>query len=75
MQIGSRAYAANHHMLKSKIIKRSVTVQIYKTPIRPVVTWAFTKSGENLSSEGKYCGGSMGRSKRGIFGELEIMKN
>jgi hypothetical protein len=44
---------ANHHMLKSKIIKRSVKMQIYKMPIRPVVTygsetWTHTKSDENL---------------------------
>jgi hypothetical protein len=40
-------------MLKSKIIKRSVNMQTYKTPIRPVVryvseTWTRTKSDENL---------------------------
>ena len=43
----------NHHMLKSKIIKRSAEMQIYKTLIRPVVTygyetWNLTKSDENL---------------------------
>jgi len=53
IQVGKRAYAANHHMLKSKIIKRSVEMQIYKTLIRPVVmygseTWTLTKSDENL---------------------------
>ena len=50
---GNTAYAANHHMLKSKMIKRSVTMQIYKMLIRPVVTygseaWTLTKSDENL---------------------------
>jgi hypothetical protein len=40
-------------MLKSKIIKKSVRLQIYKTLIRPVVTyrsetWNLTKSDENL---------------------------
>jgi len=40
-------------MLKSKIIKRSAKMQIYKTLIRPVVTygsetWTLTKSYENL---------------------------
>jgi hypothetical protein len=40
-------------MVKSKIIKRSVIMQIYKTLIRPVVTygsenWTLTKSDENL---------------------------
>ena len=28
IQVGNRAYAANHHMLKSKIIKRSAKMQI-----------------------------------------------
>ena len=28
-QVGNRAYAGNHHMLKSKIIKRSAKMQIY----------------------------------------------
>ena len=46
-------YAANHHMLKSKIIKRSAKMQIYKTLTRPVVTYGsktctLTKSDENL---------------------------
>jgi hypothetical protein len=54
IQVGNRAHAANNHMLKSKIIKRSVKMQIYKTLIRPVVTygseiWTVTKSDENLS--------------------------
>jgi hypothetical protein len=40
-------------MLKSKITKRSVKMQIYQTVIRPVVTygsetWALTKSDENF---------------------------
>ena len=50
---GDRAYAANHHTLKSKIIKRSAKTQIYKMLIRPVViygseTWTLTKSDGNL---------------------------
>jgi hypothetical protein len=60
-QAGNKAYAANYHMLKSKIIKRSVEMQIYKTVIRPVATygsetWTLTKSDENLLRifEGKY---------------------
>jgi hypothetical protein len=53
IQAGNRAYAANHHMLKSKIIRRAVKMQIYKMLIRPVVTfgsetWTLTKSDENL---------------------------
>jgi len=51
--LGKRAYAANHHMLKSKIIKRSAKMEIYKMLIRPVVTygsetWTLTKSDESL---------------------------
>jgi hypothetical protein len=53
IQVGNRAYAANYRMLKSEIIKRSVKMHIYKTLIRPVVTygsetWTLTKSDENL---------------------------
>jgi sorting nexin-29 len=53
IQTGNRAYAANHRMLKSKIIKTYVKMQVYKTLIRPVVTygsetWTLTKSDENL---------------------------
>jgi len=49
IQVGNRVHAANHHMLNSKIIKRSVKMQIYKTLIRPVVTygsetWTLTKA-------------------------------
>ena len=52
-QEGNRAYAAKHHMLKSKIIKRSAKIQIYKMLIRPAVTygsetWTLTQSDENL---------------------------
>jgi hypothetical protein len=48
----NKAYAANYHMLKSKITKRSVKVQIYKTVIRSVTTygsatWTLTKLDEN----------------------------
>ena len=39
IQKGNRAHAANRHMLKSKIIKRSAKMQIYKTLMRPVVTY------------------------------------
>jgi len=52
-QVGKRTYAVNQHMLKSKIIKKSAKMQIYKTPIRQVViygseTWTLTKSDVNL---------------------------
>jgi len=39
IQVGNRAYAANHHMLKSKIIKRSAKMQIYKTLITSSNIW------------------------------------
>jgi len=50
---GKRVYAANHQMLTSKIINRSAKMQIFKTLIRPAVTygsetWTLTKSDENL---------------------------
>jgi hypothetical protein len=53
MQTGNKAFAANYHMLKSKIIKRSVKMQIYQTVIRPVTTYGsetltLKKSDENL---------------------------
>jgi hypothetical protein len=53
IQAGNRVYAANYHMLQSKIIKRPVKMQIHKTLIRPDVTygsetWTLTKSDENL---------------------------
>ena len=35
MQTGNRAYIANYYMLKSKIIKRAVKMQIYRTLLRP----------------------------------------
>ena len=49
IQAGNRAYAANYYMLKSKIIKRAVKMQIYRTLIKPVATygaetWNLTKS-------------------------------
>ena len=53
MQAGNREYVANYCMLKSKIIRRAVKIQIYRTLIRPVATygaetWTLTKSDENL---------------------------
>jgi hypothetical protein len=53
IQVGNRAYAANHHMLKSKIINRSVKIHIYNRLLRPALTyesetWTLTKSDENL---------------------------
>ena len=69
-------------LIFEKFKKRSAKVQIYKTLIRPVVTygyetWTLTKSDENLLRifERKIQRRSMGRSKRGISGELNIMKN
>jgi hypothetical protein len=53
IQVGNKAYATNHHMPKSKIIQRTVKMQIYKTLIRQVVMygseiWTLTTSDENL---------------------------
>ena len=53
IQAETRAYAANYYMLKSKIIKRAVKMQIYRSLIRSVATygaetWTLTKSDENL---------------------------
>jgi hypothetical protein len=53
IQVGNKAYAANRHVLNSKVIKRSVKMQIHKTLIRPVVTCGsetrtLTKSDKNL---------------------------
>jgi hypothetical protein len=53
IQAGNRTYAANHHIPNSKIVRRAVKMQIYKTLVRPVLmygseTWTLTKSDENL---------------------------
>jgi hypothetical protein len=52
-KVGSENAICKIERSKSKTIKRSVKMQIYKTLIRPVVTygsenWTFTKSDENL---------------------------
>jgi len=52
IQTGNKAYYANLQMLKSKIISRRLKLQIYKTLIRPVVTygaetWTLTATEEN----------------------------
>jgi hypothetical protein len=52
IQAGKKAYVTNYDTLKSKIIKRSVKMQIYNTVIRPVTTygsetWTLKKSDEN----------------------------
>ena len=39
IQTGNKAYYANLQMLKSKIISRRSILQIYKSLIRPVVTY------------------------------------
>ena len=53
IQARNRAYGANYRMLKSKIIRSAVKIQIYRTLIRPVATygaetWTLTKSYKNL---------------------------
>ena len=52
-QTGNKAYYANLQMLKSKIISRRSKLQIYKTLMRPVVTygaetWTLTAVEENV---------------------------
>jgi hypothetical protein len=52
IQTGNKAHYANLQMLKSKIISRRSKLQIYKTLIRPVVTygaetWTLTAAEEN----------------------------
>jgi hypothetical protein len=39
IQAGNKAYYANLQMLKSKSISRRSKLQIYKTLIRPIVTY------------------------------------
>ena len=82
IQVRNRAYAANHHMLKRKIIKRSAKTQIYKMLVRPAVTygsetWTLTKSDENLLRifEREIPRKIYGLIRGGISGVLEIMKN
>jgi hypothetical protein len=39
IQAGNGAHFANFRILKSKIISRAVKLKVYKTLIRPVVTY------------------------------------
>jgi hypothetical protein len=53
IQAGNKAYYANLQMLKSKSISRRSKLQIYKTLIRPTVTygaetWTLTLTEENV---------------------------
>jgi hypothetical protein len=49
---GNKAYYANAKLMKSKFLKRNTKMKIYKTKIRPVVTyssetWTLTAKDEN----------------------------
>jgi hypothetical protein len=49
---GNKAYYANEKLIKSKFLKKSTKMKIYKTMIRPVVmyaseTWTLTAKDEN----------------------------
>jgi hypothetical protein len=53
IQAGNRAYFANLRLLKSMILSRAAKLQVYKTLIRPVVTygaetWTLTVKEENI---------------------------
>jgi hypothetical protein len=53
IQAGNRAYFANLRLLKNKIVSRAAELQLYKTLIRPVVTygtetWTLTVTEENI---------------------------
>ena len=50
---GNKAYYSSYNLLKNKNITRKTKITIYKTIIRPVVTygsetWTLTKSAENM---------------------------
>jgi sorting nexin-29 len=52
IQAGNKAYHANIQLLKNKLIGRELKLKIYKTLIRPIVTygaeiWTLTKEDEN----------------------------
>jgi hypothetical protein len=53
IQAGNKAYSANQMMQKNRYINRGAKMQIYKTLIRPVVTygcesWTMKKEDENI---------------------------
>lgn len=69
IQNGNKAVFANNRLLKSKLISRNCKMQIYKTLIRPIITygsetWVLSNIDENILKSFEY------RVLRRIFGAI-----
>jgi hypothetical protein len=51
IQAGNRAYFANLRLLKSKIVSRAPKLQVYKTLIKPAVTYGTENSTLTVTEE------------------------